>query len=510
MFKSIFTKYVTAFMVIITFGFALLLLIVTSIVSNYSAETKAKLMNNAADVTRIFLEEKATEISADELVHIVWSDDVDEALDTMLRSFSEYDSEIAILISDQNGRVIYAVEGSESMVADSMGEQLPPAVHKTVAIGGEFSELVNVSFAERDLWVYATSIRNADGEFCGAVAVCSTNVRWGNTVMDLTRTVLTAAFLVLLAALIAAYFLTERTIAPLREMRTAARDFASGKFDNRLIVRGKDEVAELAKDFNQMAESLESLEKMRNSFVANVSHDLRTPMTTIAGFIDGIRDGVIPPEEHDHYLEVVSMEVHRLSRLVATLLDLSRIQAGDRKFTMKPFDICEMARLILISFEQKIEEKRLDVEFECEEDRILVNADHDAIYQIFYNICHNAVKFSREGGTLRLQLLETMDKKIRVSVYNDGDGIPMEDQAHVFERFYKSDKSRGLDKSGVGLGLYIAKTIIAAHGERIGVTSDPGKNCEFYFTLQRVPPANEESNSKNAKFLHRSGSDAAN
>jgi len=181
------------------------------------------------------------------------------------------------------------------------------------------------------------------------------------------------------------------------------------------------------------------------------------------------------------------MEVHRLSRLVSSLLDLSRLQAGDRKFTMVPFDICEMARLILISFEQKIEEKRLDVVFECDEDRMQVLADRDAIYQIFYNICHNAVKFARPEGKLQIRIVTAKDKKIRVSVYNDGEGIPTEDQPMIFERFYKSDKSRGLDKTGVGLGLFISKTIITAHGEKIWVSSTPGKNCEFFFTLPRAP-----------------------
>ena len=277
-----------------------------------------------------------------------------------------------------------------------------------------------------------------------------------------------------------------RTTEPLREMSVAARKFAAGQFDARVRVSGRDEVSELAEAFNQMADSLENLEKMRSSFIANVSHDLRTPMTTIAGFIDGIRDGVIPPEEQDHYLEIVSIEIQRLSRLVSALLDLSRIQAGDRKFVMKPFDICEMARLILISFEKKIDEKRLDVSFECDEDRISVNADHDAIYQVFYNLCHNAVKFSADGGALRICISEEKGKKIRVSIYNDGQGIPAEDIGMVFERFYKSDKSRGLDKSGVGLGLFISKTIISAHGEKIWVESEYGKNCEFFFTLSRA------------------------
>ena len=268
-------------------------------------------------------------------------------------------------------------------------------------------------------------------------------------------------------------------------MSVAARSFADGKFDARVRVKGQDEVAELAVAFNNMADSLENLEKMRSSFIANISHDLRTPMTTIAGFIEGIRDGVIPPEEHAYYLEVISMEVGRLSRLVTSLLDLSRIQAGDRKFKPEPFDVCEMARLILISLEQKIEEKRLNVEFECDEDCMMTVADHDAIYQVLYNVCHNALKFSRENGTLRISICDC-DKKLHVAVYNEGQGIPAEDIGHVFERFYKTDKSRGLDKSGVGLGLYISKTIMEAHGEKIWVRSEEEKYCEFLFSLPKA------------------------
>jgi signal transduction histidine kinase len=165
------------------------------------------------------------------------------------------------------------------------------------------------------------------------------------------------------------------------------------------------------------------------------------------------------------------------------LLDISRIQAGDRKFDMRPFDICEMARRILISFEAKIEAKHLDVEFFCDEERLHAFADHDAIYQILYNLCDNAVKFSKEGGKLSVSLTLGEEHRVTVAVYNEGEGIAAADLPFVFERFYKGDKSRGLDKSGVGLGLFISKTIIAAHGESIWVESEHGKNCCFYFTL---------------------------
>ena len=316
---------------------------------------------------------------------------------------------------------------------------------------------------------------------------------WGDMYYDTFKSVLLAAVWVMIAALIALYFITERTIEPLRDMSRAAKKMAAGNFDARVEVKGNDEVAQLAGAFNQMAESLQSMDRMRNSFIANVSHDLRTPMTTIAGFIDGILDGVIPPEEQEQYLRVVSGEVRRLSRLVNQLLDLSRLQAGDRKLVKRPFDICEMGRQILISFEQKIDAKNLDVSFTCEEDRMFVLADQDAVHQILYNICDNAVKFSRPGGRLALDFSwKASDgrhgRKAVVRVCNEGQGIPPEDLPYIFERFYKSDKSRSLDKTGVGLGMYIAKTIIEAHGETISVRSEYGKDCEFTFTMPETNP----------------------
>jgi signal transduction histidine kinase len=207
-------------------------------------------------------------------------------------------------------------------------------------------------------------------------------------------------------------------------------------------------------------------------------------MTTISGFIDAIIDGAIPPEKHEYYLKVIASEVRRLSRLVSSLLDISRIQAGERQFNMTSFDICEMAREILISCEQRIEDKKLDVYFECDEDNMLVVADKDAIHQILYNICDNGIKFAVDGGRYRVSI-KNRDKKINVSVFNEGQGIPADELASVFDRFYKSDKSRSLDKTGVGLGMYIAKTIIDAHNETISVNSKYGEWCEFSFTLKK-------------------------
>jgi signal transduction histidine kinase len=280
-------------------------------------------------------------------------------------------------------------------------------------------------------------------------------------------------------------------------MSYATKQFAACKFDVRIEVDGEDEIAELAKAFNGMAQSLAEIEYTRSSFIASVSHDLRTPMTSISGFIDGILDGAIPPEKHKYYLGVIGQEVRRLSRLVSQLLDISRMEAGNRKFEKTPFDINEMAMFILLSFESRIEQKKLDVEVKAPDGKLYVYSDKDAINQVIYNICENAVKFSAEGGKYRLTVSDE-GGFVRVSVYNEGMGIAPEDLPHIFDRFYKSDKSRGLDKSGVGLGLYICSTIMDHLGEKIYVESEYGKYCCFVVEITKykgkLPPPEEKKN----------------
>ena len=499
MFKSVFAKFVTAVMAIFVIGFALLLIIVTSIINTYIVTSKETGMRNTVTALRDCVGAVASEHPAAEFSGAVQTvlGDPGEPVTALFSAFAASDGDLILALSDREGKVLYVI-GDHYKGGVLLPElSLPDEITAAAAEGEDFNRRVSMPFSPRTLPTRAEGIFDSDGDYCGAVVVCITKLSWGSMVREMTETILSTAFLVLVAAMIAVYCISTRVISPLREMSVAAENFAKGKFDTRVRVRGRDEVARLAVAFNNMAESLENLEKMRSSFVANVSHDLRTPMTTIAGFIEEIRSGVIPPEKQDHYLGVIETEVKRLSRLVASLLDLSRIQAGERKFTMRPFDICEMGRQILISFEQPIEEKRLEVAFETDADRMTVSSDYDAVYQVFYNICHNAVKFSREGGLLRLRINETKERKIQVSVYNEGKGIAEEDLPFVFERFYKTDKSRGLDKSGLGLGLYISKTIMDAIGETIGVESRENEYCEFYFTLRRSAVESERKRGEN-------------
>ncbi len=485
MFKSVFAKYITTFMLIVFVSFLLLVLIITSMVNNYALDAKREQLSHAAHSAVDFLEsyiEGSSSANFGVLMEVA-----QDEVDRMLIALAATGENVSMMVVDERGNVLRMVENGAAV--PDLELKLPYSVVIEAISGDELSRFESMEgvFYEPQLYC-AVPISTGDEKICGAVFACAASATLDELLGVMVKTVVVASIWVMLAALVAVYLITVRIISPLKSMSRMAKEFASGNFSVRAPVHGKDEVAELAVAFNNMAESLSHLEVMRNTFMANVSHDLRTPMTTISGFIDNILSGAIPPEKHHYYLDLIRTEVQRLARLVASLLDISRIQAGDRKFEMRPFDICEMARRIVISFEGKIESKHLDVEFNCDEERMMALADHDAIYQILYNICDNAVKFSRDGGLLRVSLAKIKENSVRVSVYNEGEGIAKADLPFVFERFYKGDKSRGLDKSGVGLGMFIAKTIIDAHQQRIWVESEQGAYCEFCFTLSLSEP----------------------
>ena len=282
---------------------------------------------------------------------------------------------------------------------------------------------------------------------------------------------------------------------PLREMAEAARRYGRGDLSVRVDIRDRDdEIGELADAFNSMAESLERSESRRREFIANVSHELKTPMTTIAGFADGILDGTIPPESEKKYLQTISSETKRLARLVRSMLELSRLQAGDPAELLKQsFDIAEILRRTLLSFADKIDSRGLDVSFQVPEETILVLGNADAITQVVYNLFDNAVKFSKPGTELGVSLWKD-NAKAYISVRNHGNTIPEAEIPLLFERFHKSDRSRSQDRDGVGLGLYIVKTILNNHGEDIAVTSRQGVT-DFVFTLA-LKQENKKSESK--------------
>ena len=291
------------------------------------------------------------------------------------------------------------------------------------------------------------------------------------------------ALLVLLLVLLTAPFFTRRETRPIREMAMAARSIAHGNFTTRVPTGHRnEELEELAVAFNNMAVSLQHAEIVRQEFVANVSHELKTPMTTISGYLDGMLDGTIPREKQPHYMELVSTEARRLSRLVRNMLDVSRLRdQGIPAEKMSDFDICESAGQALLSFEQRINRKNLNVEIDMPDLGLTVHAAADLITQVLYNLLDNAVKFIDEDGTLSIRIQRQGPRAV-ITVGNTGPTIPPAELPLLFDRFHKTDKSRSTDRDGVGLGLYIVKTIVLAHGEDVYVTSHNNQTA-FTFTL---------------------------
>lgn len=291
-----------------------------------------------------------------------------------------------------------------------------------------------------------------------------------------------SALFALFLSFITVYIITYNLTKPLSLMSTAIKRYAKGDFRYRIPVKGDDEIAQLTASFNSMAGALSALETSRRSFVANVSHELKTPMTTIAGFIDGILDGTIEEDKRNYYLTIVSDEVKRLSRLIASMLNLSKIETGELQLKISRFNISDQIFKTMLTFEKLISDKQITIDgLDLIEDTP-VSADEDMIYQVIYNLIDNAVKFTNQNGVIGVSV-NKVNSFVEVCIRNTGNAIPEEEINRIFDRFYKVDKSRSLDSKSAGLGLYIVKSIIEMHGGNIKVTSQEGSFTQFSFIL---------------------------
>jgi len=324
----------------------------------------------------------------------------------------------------------------------------------------------------------------------GYLFVTSDAVAFRQEWRNFTGAFILLALSVMALAFVIAYIATRKLADPINEMARAARRFARGEFDvrvkERVKERGrKDEVGQLTEAFNAMAESLESSEQLRRDFIANLSHELKTPMTIIAAYAEGLLDGTIPREDEERYMGVVFSEIRRLSRLVKSMMEISMLRSEEPKsYLEKNFDISELVRLALLSLSVKVEEKRLDVEARLPEDVIMTRGDEDSMTQVVYNLIDNAIKFSDPDSTIGLEVWQC-GQRVYVSVSNKGETIPHEELPKIFDRFQKADKSRSENRDGLGLGLYIVKQILDGHEEDIFVTSSNGMT-RFIFSLTKV------------------------
>jgi len=288
-----------------------------------------------------------------------------------------------------------------------------------------------------------------------------------------------------LIAILLIFWISKRISDPLIQINAAVTDITKGNFEKRIRITTHDEIGQLAISFNIMANELKNLEELRKSFVANVSHELRSPLTSIQGFIYGMIDGTIDEKDHMPYLKIVLDETVRLNDLIKDLLDLAQIESGKIPLRISSFDINELIRRILIKQEGKIIEKLLDVEVVFREDKYMVEADKDRIEQVVVNLLDNAIKFSERKGKLSLMTHAPADK-VYVSIQDSGPGISNEDLPFIWERFYKSDKAHTSEYAGTGLGLSITKKIIEQHNQKIFVKSQSGKGSIFTFSLKKT------------------------
>ena len=388
-----------------------------------------------------------------------------------------------IFVTDGDGLIVCCSD--RSMRCEHLGRHVDGAFFDKLKQEGRQREISSLGgIYSQGRYVAAREIRGQDKNLLGYVFVSSGI----DNILGAWRTFLSMSAAVGLAvfalALLMSLFFSKRMARPLDDMAEASRKFARGDFSARVKQEDDptDEMGALIESFNKMADSLESAEARRSEFIANVSHELRTPMTTIAGFADGILDGTIPREEEDKYLRSIRDETRRLSRLVREMLDVSQLRSRISDPSHRQvFDLTELICQTMLSFEDRASKKSLDVDPQLPDDPILVTADRDAITQVIYNLIDNAVKFAREGSCIVIKLYKE-NGKAYVSVKNKGETIPPEDLPFIFDRFHKSDRSRSLDKDGVGLGLYLVKSIINSHDEDIAVKSENGVT-EFVFTL---------------------------
>ena len=404
-----------------------------------------------------------------------------------------------------NLSVVAQVTGTDTVICDANGtlvvcsEDPVGCQHRGMVVGKDYlkkvlsqdyltSRSTLEGLYDDPRYVVAAPIRSEDGQIIGLVISSAPMTATAQVLRRLSDRFLIVSLATVVVASVVVTIYAKKHSSPLKEMSNAATSFGHGNLKARVKVPEKatTEVQELALAFNNMAASLEKSEYQRQEFIANVSHELKTPMTTIAGYVDGILDGTIPKDQQEKYLQVVSSETKRLSRLVRSMLDISRLQeqASEYQEKMTRFELSECIGQTLISFEKQINDKKIQMEVELPERPVYVRACRDHITQVLYNLTDNAVKFCPQGGEIGVAV-ELSGEKAYVSIFNNGQPIPKEELPLLFDRFHKLDKSRSENREGWGLGLHIVKTIIGLHGEDISVTSSDG-GTEFTFTLTLV------------------------
>ena len=465
--RNVLYKYFTFGAALILISFIILGIGMSAQVYNYSVSEKEKSLEFSA----LRISAMTTEINSQ-------FSSIRPQTFRVLISSTLANSEMSAVLCDSSGRIVVTSEN----VPPPITMNVPPELVGKVIADKYFSGRNSLgSLYKNGHFTVGVPYYDYLGKPAGCVLVTSTISHMRGLLFAIVKIFLVCALVVFLIMLVAAFFGTHRIIRPIKNITTAAREFAHGDFSVRVPVSGNDELGELSRSFNTMADSIEKTEDLRRTFVANVSHELRSPMTSIGGFVDGILDGTIPQESEKKYLEIVSSEVKRLSRLVSNMLEITRLQSEDLSQNATNYDFCNQVRRVIMGFESKINEKNIKINLTLPSDELELCANEDAIFQVIYNLLENALKFSNPDTEMAIDI-SVKSGKLWFSIKNSGNDIPSDELPYIFDRFHKGDKSRGKDKTSLGLGLYIVKTIVNQHGGDCGAESKNGIT-EFHFTL---------------------------
>lgn len=484
--KSIFKRYLGITMAIVILSFIMLGSVMMVFFAQYWASEKEKtLSQNAVSVANMA---RQAIYNRDRFEYVQDTDIVHTAVEGYAKNI-----DADIFITDLHGNVIYGCFTSSKLKEPGKIDQ---SIVDLVIQQGDYQDRTDLSGFYKSKYISVglpVLVPDGGSESCMGVVFVTTSSSPFNAMQNqMVEIFLIAAILALAVTFCVVGFFSYSLVKPLRQMSSVVKSFGDGDFSVRMPVTSTDEVGQLSVSFNDMANSLSSSEGMRRSFIANVSHELKTPMTTIAGFIDGILDGTIPYQEQEKYLKIVSDEVKRLSRLVKSMLDLSRIDSGELRIQPQNFDISKTVFNTLLTFEPAIEEKKIEIRGLEGTGQQIVFGDQDLIHQVVYNIIENAVKFTNMGGYIAFTITDSIDRT-SVAIENSGVGIEPEELPMIFDRFYKTDKSRSRDKNGMGLGLYLVRTIVKLHGGDISVSSQVNQFCRFEFY---IPKRKTENNFK--------------
>ena len=445
---------------------------------NYFAKDRYETLDQVVGVTQRtaqYLVQQAELPKGDEL----------DALSTKLEIIGE-SAEAYLFFTDNDGRVMIASSPDklESLtVPEEMMEKIDASDADYYHVFGTLGGML-----DGKSYITVSEMRNENGQPSGYLFLCSSGEQLTQFKQQFWSNFLLSACVMLLCASILTKLLMRKLTDPLQKVTDAAQRFGGGDLSVRVEgVEGEGEVADLARTFNRMADNIQTNDNSRGQFMGNIAHELRTPMTTIKGFVDGILDGTIPPEMQNHYLQLVSEETGRLARLIQNMLDLSKLESGEYQVNARMFNIWETLTGVALAAEQRINDGMIELEGLTMDEKVLVYADPDLIHQVAYNLLDNAIKFTPAGGTIRFSV-EKLGPETEIAVWNSGQGISPEALPYVFQRFYKEDRSRGLHARGAGLGLNICKVLVNLSGGQIRVESQQGEWCRFVFTLPSQAP----------------------